>query len=66
MEKINKDFNVPYYIFEEILEYIELTAKGHCKSMKWNNIKSLINLAVLNNSLTKEQAEYLKKTFYRD
>lgn len=66
MEKINKDFNVPYYIFEEILEYIELTAKGHCKSMKWNNIKSLINLAVLNNRLTKEQAEYLKKTFYRD
>lgn len=66
MEKINKDFNVPYYIFEEILEYIELTAKGNCKSMKWNNIKSLINLAVLNNRLTKEQAEYLKKTFYRD
>lgn len=66
MEKINKDFNVPYYIFEEILEYIELTAKGHCKSMKWNNIKSLINLAVINNRLTKEQAEYLKKTFYRD
>lgn len=66
MEKLNKDFNVPYYIFEEILEYIELTAKGHCKSIKWNNIKSLINLAVINNRLTKEQAEYLKKTFYRD
>lgn len=66
MEKLNKDFNVPYYIFEEILEYIELTAKGHCKSMKWNNIKSLINLAVINNRLTKEQADYLKKTFYRD
>lgn len=66
MEKLNKDFNVPYYIFEEILDYVELTAKGHCKSMKWNNIKSLLNLAVINNRLTKEQAEYLKETFYRD
>lgn len=27
MEKINKDFNVPYYIFEEIVEYCEQTAQ---------------------------------------
>ena len=39
MEKINEDFNVPYYIFEEIVEYIELTAQGHCKCTKWKNIK---------------------------
>lgn len=26
MEK-NKDFNVPYYIFEEIVEYCEQTAQ---------------------------------------
>lgn len=66
MEKINKDFNVPYYIFEEIVEYVEITAKGHCKTMKWKNIKSLLNLAVINNRLTNEQAEYLKNTFCRE
>lgn len=66
MEKLNKDFNVPYYIFEEILQYIELTAKGNCKTMKWENIKSLLNLAVISNRLTKEQAEYLKETFCRE
>lgn len=66
MEKLNKDFNVPYYIFEEILQYIELTAKGNCKTMKWENIKALLNLAVINNRLTKEQAEYLKETFCRE
>ncbi len=27
MEQINKDFNIPFYIFEEITDYIELTAK---------------------------------------
>ncbi len=66
MEKLNKDFNVPYYIFEEILQYVELTDKGYYKSMKWKNIKSLLNLAVINNRLTREQAEFLKKTFCRE
>ena len=40
-------------IFEEITEYIELTAKGNCKCMKWENINSLLNSAVLNNRITK-------------
>ena len=66
MEETNKDFNIPYYIFEEILEYVELTAKGKCKTMKWENIKSLLNLAVINNRLTNEQARYLKETFCRE
>lgn len=34
MEKINEEFNIPYYIFEEIVEYVELTSKGNCKIMK--------------------------------
>ena len=66
MEQTNKDFNVPYYIFEEILEYIELTAKGKCKTTKWENIKALLNLAVINNRITSQQAEYLKNTFCRE
>lgn len=66
MNTINEEFNIPYYIFEEITEYIELTAKGHCKCMKWENIKSLLNLAVINNSLSKQQANFLKEKFCRE
>lgn len=66
MNLINEEFNIPYYIFEEITEYIELTAKGHCKCMKWENIKSLLNLAVANNRLTRQQANYLKEKFNRE
>ena len=66
MEQINKEFNIPYYIFEEITDYIELTAKGYSKCMKWENIKSLLNLAVVNNRITKEQARFLEKEFNRE
>ena len=66
MEQLNKEFNIPYYIFEEIIDYIELTAKGYSKCMKWENIKSLLNLAVVNNRITKEQAQFLEKEFNRE
>ena len=66
MEKINKDFNIPYYIFEEIVEYVELTAQGHCKCMKWDNIKSLLRLAKVNNRLTEEQVNYIIENFNRE
>jgi len=66
MNTINGEFNIPYYIFEEITEYIELTAKGHCKCMKWDNIKSLLNLAVVNKRLSRKQADYLKEKFCRE
>lgn len=65
MNTINEEFNIPYYIFEEITEYIELTAKGHCKCMKWDNIKSLLNLAVLNKRLSRQQSDFLEEKFYR-
>lgn len=66
MNLINEEFNIPYYIFEEIIEYIELTAKGHCKCMKWENIKSLLNLAVINNRITERQSELLQKRYCRE
>lgn len=66
MEKINKDFNVPYYIFEEIVEYIELTKQGYCKSMKWENIKALLRLAKVNNRLSNEQVDFLIKKYNRE
>ena len=66
MEKINEEFNIPYYIFGEIVEYIELTAKGHCKTMKWENIKALLGMAKVNNRLTQEQVDLLIKKFCRE
>ena len=58
MEQLNKEFCVPYYIFEEIADYVELTVKGYSKCMKCENIKSLLKLAIINNKLTKEQAQF--------
>lgn len=66
MQEINKDFNIPYYIFEEIVEYIELTNQGYCKCMKWENIKSLLGLAKINNSLSSEQVNFLIKKYNRE
>ena len=66
MEQLNKEFNVPYYIFEEIIDYVELSAKGYSKYMIWENIKSLLRLAVISNRLTKEQAQFLEKQFCRE
>ncbi len=66
MEQLNKEFNVPYYIFEEIIEYVELTAKGYSKCMKWKNIRALLRLAVVNDRLTEEQASFLEKEFCRE
>jgi len=63
---INEEFNIPYYIFEEITEYIELTSNGYCKCMKWENINSLLNSAVLNNRITKKQAQFLKEKYCRE
>ena len=66
MERINKDFNVPYYIFEEIVEYIELTNQGYCKCMKWENIKTLLGLAKVNSRLTNEQVDFIIEKFNRE
>lgn len=66
MEQINKDFSVPFYIFEEVIEYVELTAKGHCKCAKWNNIKSLLKLAQVNNRLTENQVNHIINTYCRE
>ena len=65
MEKINEEFNVPFYIFQEIVEYIEQTTEGHCRSMKWKNIKTLLKLAQVNNRLSEQQVEYIIKTYCR-
>ena len=66
MEKINEEFNIPFYIFEEIVEYVELTSNNYSKPMKWENIKALLILAVVNKRLSNEQADFLEKTYCRE
>ncbi len=56
---MNRDFNIPFYIFEEIIEYIE---KGKPVT-KWNNIMTLLQLAKLNNRLTESQIKYIIDTY---
>lgn len=63
---INPDFDIPHYIFEEIVEYIEQTAEGRCRCMKWENIRSLLRCAIRNKRLTERQAEHLEKKYCRE
>ena len=66
METINKDFDIPIYIVEELINYVELTAKGYSKCMKWENIKALFRLAQVNNRLAKQQVEFIISTYCRE
>lgn len=66
MDEINKEFNIPYYIFEEIVDYIELTSKGYCKTMKWENIKALLRLSKINNRLSEAQVEFIINKYNRE
>lgn len=66
METEIENFEVPNYIAEEILEYIEQTAQGRCRCMKWENIKALLRLAMVNGRITRKQANILEKEFCRE
>ena len=66
MENSLKNFIVPNYIAEEILEYIVQTAQGRCRSMKWRNIQALLGLEVINGRITREQADVIEKLFCRE
>ena len=66
MEQLNKDFSVPMYIVDELIFYIEETAKGRCKCMKWDNIQALLRLAKVNDRLTEQQVDYIIKTYFRE
>lgn len=63
MSKIDTNFDIPYYIFEEIVNYVGLNISEAERISKLENIQLLLNLAVINKKLSKEQAEYIKKTF---
>lgn len=63
---INEDFMIPFYIAEELIDYIELSAQGHCKSTKWENIKALLRLAKVNNRLSEQQVKHIIDNYCRE
>lgn len=64
-QEIQKE-KIPYYIQEEIEEYIKLTKEGKNKCMKWENIKVLLRLAVMNNRITKEDVKLIEKQYCKE
>lgn len=60
-----EDF-IPNYIKEELEDYIKQTELGKSKMMKWNNIKSLLGLAKINNRLNSEQVKYIIEKYNRE
>ena len=65
-KKINTEFNIPYYIFEDLIEYVELTAQGKPTGMRWEKIRALLGLAKINERLTEEQVKYIEDTYCRE
>ncbi len=45
MEKINEKFNVPIYIVQEIVDYIELTAQRSLQVYEMGKYKSVIEIS---------------------
>lgn len=64
-QEIQKE-KIPYYIQEEIEEYMQLTKEGKNKCMKWENIKVLLKLAVMNNRITKEDVKLIEKQYCKE
>lgn len=60
------DFVIPDYVLAEIKEYIEETQQGRCRCMKWQNIRALLRLAMVNGRITYEQVLVVEKAFYRE
>ena len=56
-DMINKDFSIPYYIFEELVEYYQMGKP----IARWNNLTSLMNLARANDRFTETQVERFKE-----
>lgn len=55
----NENFNIPFHIFDEIVEYVR---RGKPTS-RWTNIYTLIKMAECNNRLTSSQATYLIENY---
>ena len=64
MQNINPDFNIPYYVFEEIVNYIESSTKEQLYN--WQQVERILKLAVANKRLTKQQCDFLINKYSRE
>ena len=68
MIEINKDLKIPFYIFEEILEYKKITNNDYYRRSKMENIIALLKLAQVNNRLSELEVKrilYFNKTLQK-
>lgn len=65
-ETVNEEFNIPFYIFDEIIEYFELTEQGKKNPVKWANVEALMGCARINKRLTMKQIEEIRKRCCRE
>ena len=59
MDKINPEFDIPHYIFEEFIKYY----RKDKSIIVWSNLEALLNLAKVNGRLTEEQVNFLKEHY---
>ena len=64
--EVNLGFAVPHYVFESIVHYVELSAKGENRYEEWNNIKALLRLAISQKRLSTDQAKFLEEKYCRE
>ena len=57
---------IEFYIFEEIVEYKNITNNDSYKRSKMENIIALLKLAHVNNRLSKSQVELIIKMYCRE
>lgn len=61
-----EEFNIPYYVFEAIVNYVEHSARGTYSRESWNDVVMLINMAQMNDRFSESQANKLKERFCRE
>lgn len=63
---MDKSFMIPYYLFEEIINYVEQQAEGRGQIEKWEEIKILINMAVLSETISQEHNGKVERSHRND
>ena len=54
---------IPNYLVEEIKEYTQQTKQGRSRYTKWENIRALLGMSVVNNRITRKEATAIEKKY---
>ena len=66
MQITNPNFDIPFYILEQIAEYLELTAKGYKEPRRFEKLKMSLNMAKMNGRLSQEQVDLIMEKYNRE